>query len=80
MARNPRPRRPSKRPARPSTRPPAPQEPLELQEPQESLSFAVVGIGASAGGLDALRRMFRALATDTGVRAGYAAWVASARA
>src|SRR5262245_20360535 len=35
--------------------------------PQRSLTFPVAGIGASAGGVDALRRFFRALPGECGI-------------
>ena len=64
--------------ARGSGRPPDPPndgpattaEPKELSEPQESspaLAFPVVGVGASAGGLEAFRSLLKAVPADTGM-------------
>jgi two-component system CheB/CheR fusion protein len=41
--------------------------PDECDEPVESTSFPVVGVGASAGGLEALTQLLKALPADTGM-------------
>jgi two-component system CheB/CheR fusion protein len=41
--------------------------PVETVAPAVSAAFAVVGVGASAGGLDAFTRMLKALPVDTGM-------------
>ena len=39
----------------------------EVADPSTNVSFPVVGIGASAGGMDAVTQLLRALPTDTGL-------------
>jgi len=49
----------------PATPPPAPPEPPETVAPPQAL-FPIVGIGFSAGGLEALEDVFRHLPVDMG--------------
>jgi two-component system, chemotaxis family, CheB/CheR fusion protein len=42
-------------------------EPALTPSPDERQDFHIVGIGASAGGLDSLERLFTHLPTDTGM-------------
>src|SRR5262245_45359948 len=67
------PRKPA-RPAKPANAPPRPAQPLELTrgdarsdaEPEHSANrFPIVGIGASAGGLETFSNVLRALPPDT---------------
>ena len=39
----------------------------EVADPSTNVSFPVVGIGASAGGMDAVTQLLRALPNDTGL-------------
>jgi two-component system CheB/CheR fusion protein len=67
MARK-KPKRAEPSPAEPGSTPPAAQFVAEEAGPQqETLSFPVVGVGASAGGLDAFTQMLHALPVDTGM-------------
>src|SRR5262245_51597473 len=50
-------------PVLPGVNPAAP----EHDEPDESAPFVIVGIGASAGGLDAISHLLRATPLDTGM-------------
>src|SRR6516165_12457528 len=55
-------------PAEPRSTPPAATSAAEEAGPrEETLSFPVVGVGASAGGLDAFTQMLHALPVDTGM-------------
>src|SRR5262249_54564364 len=55
-------------PAEPRSTPPAASFAAEEAGPRgETLSFPVVGVGASAGGLDAFTQMLRAVPVDTGM-------------
>src|SRR5262245_15551983 len=55
-------------PAEPRSTPPAASSPAEEAGPREETpSFPIVGIGASAGGLEAFTQMLRALPVDTGM-------------
>src|SRR5260370_24075671 len=54
--------------AEPASPPPGAQSPAEEAGAQEEPpSFPIVGIGASAGGLEAFTQMLRALPVDTGM-------------
>src|SRR6266851_4742484 len=54
--------------AEPASTPPAAQSPAEeAGVREETSSFPIVGIGASAGGLEAFTQMLRALPVDTGM-------------
>src|SRR5262249_2972151 len=55
-------------PAEPRSTPPAASSVAEEAGPrEETLSFPVVGVGASAGGLEAFTQMLHALPVDTGM-------------
>ena len=72
-----RPSRPGARTSRSAEPPPAPSpegapepvagEPDEVQHRPPGSDFPIVGVGASAGGLDAFRQLLGALPTDTGM-------------
>ena len=58
----------AKRPSRPKKSPPQPpQEEESSEESKSSLPFSVVGIGGSAGGIEAFTQLVRALPPDTGM-------------
>ncbi|MGH7277604.1 MAG: chemotaxis protein CheB, partial [Candidatus Rokuibacteriota bacterium] len=65
----PRTRSASRRPARPLPASPAPRSPYAEgpAEPSETNAFPIVGIGASAGGLEAFSQLLKALPAETGM-------------
>ena len=56
-----------KHPTTPAARQPPTPDPPDASPDEQDLSFPIVGIGASAGGLDAFRRFFAALPPDSGM-------------
>jgi len=59
--------KPSSKVRRPPAREPPAKEPLAAIPAQHALHFPVVGIGASAGGLEAFKRFFSAMPPDNGM-------------
>jgi two-component system CheB/CheR fusion protein len=64
---NPRPARQSKLSKGKGARKVAPEETAADQPPSHDLSFPVVGVGASAGGLDAFKKLLQAMPPDAGI-------------
>jgi two-component system CheB/CheR fusion protein len=54
-------------PQRTASAPPAPEDAVQGKDDRVRLGFSVVGIGASAGGLEAFKRFFKTMPPDSGM-------------
>jgi chemotaxis response regulator CheB len=55
---------------RSESRAPADDAAIARDEPQHTAAFSIVGVGASAGGLEAFTQLLKALPADTESRGG----------